>query len=141
VTASARFNERKRRAVTAFHRYVANPVMRRMVRFVPGLVVLETKGRRSGLLRRVPVGGRLDGSSFWLVAEHGRRAGYVRNIEADPRVRVLVRGCWHAGTAHLLPGDDARQRLKRLPAYNGFVVRLQGTDLLTLRIDLDQSSQ
>lgn len=128
----------KRRVVTWVHRHVANPVMRPVARFVPGMAVIETRGRRSGLPRQVPVGGRLEGSSFWLVAEHGRRAGYVRNIEADPRVRLMVRGRWHDGTARLLADDDVRQRLKWLPACNSLFVRLQGTDLLTLRIDLDQ---
>jgi deazaflavin-dependent oxidoreductase (nitroreductase family) len=111
--------------------------MRPAARFVPGLAIIETQGRRTGLPRRVPVGGRLEGSSFWLVAEHGRRAGYVRNIQAHPRVRLMIRGRWHDGTAHLLPDDDVRQRLKWLPAYNSLFVRLQGTDLLTVRIDLE----
>lgn len=127
----------KRRAVTWFQGHVANPLMRPAARFVPGMAVIETQGRRSGLPRRVPVGGRLEGSSFWLVAEYGRRAGYVQNIDAHPQVRLMVRGQWHDGTAHLLPEDDARQRLKQLPAYNSVAVRMLGTDLLTVRIDLD----
>jgi len=129
--------ERKRRVITWVHRHVANPLMRPAARFVPGMAIIETRGRRTGLPRRVPVGGRLDGSSFWLVAEHGRRAGYVRNIEAHSRVRLMLRGQWHEGTAHLLPDDDVRRRLKWLPLYNSVFVWLQGTDLLTLRIDLD----
>lgn len=127
----------KRRAVTWFQGHVANPLMRPAARFVPGMAVIESQGRRSGLPRRVPVGGRLEGSSFWLVAEHGRQAGYVRNIEAHPRVRLMIHGQWHDGTAHLLPDDDVSQRLKWLPVYNSFGVRLMGTDLLTVRIDLD----
>jgi deazaflavin-dependent oxidoreductase (nitroreductase family) len=137
MTPAASAGSRKRHAVTWIHRLV-NPVMRPAARFVPGMAVIETRGRRSGLPRRVPVGGRLEGSSFWLVAEHGRWANYVRNIQADPRVRLMIGGQWHDGTAHLLPDDDVRQRLKRLPAYNSLFVRLQGTDLLTLRIDLDR---
>jgi F420H(2)-dependent quinone reductase len=53
-------------------------------------------------------------------------------------VRVRIRGRWHDGTAHPLPDDDVRQRLKRLVAYNSLVVRMLETDLLTVRIDLDQ---
>ena len=33
----------------------------------------------------MPVGKTLDGDTLWMVAEHGRRAGYVRNIEANPQ--------------------------------------------------------
>ena len=72
--------------------------------------MLETIGRKSGLPRRNPVGDGLDGDTFWIVAEHGRRAAYVRNIEANPRVRVRVRGKWRSGTAVTLPDDDPRER-------------------------------
>lgn len=128
----------KRRVVTWFQKHVANPITRRVARFIPGQAVIETVGRRSGLPRLNPVGGQLEGSSFWVVTEHGRKSNYVRNIEANPRVRVQIKGHWHAGTAHLVDDDDPRERLKHLPRLNSLGVRLAGTDLLTLRIDLDQ---
>ena len=130
--------ERKRRVVTWFHRTLANPVMRRLGLFLPGQALLETVGRNSGQPRQVPVGGRLDGDTFWLVSNHGQRANYVRNIKADPQVRLRIRNRWRGGVAHLLPGDDPRARLRQLPAYNSAMVRLLGTNLLTVRIDLDQ---
>jgi hypothetical protein len=77
------------------------------------------------------------------VAEHGGRADYVRNIQADPHVRVLVRGRWRSGTAVPLPGDDTRERQRLLGRrgmgrrLNDAAVRSLGTDLLTVRIDLD----
>jgi deazaflavin-dependent oxidoreductase (nitroreductase family) len=101
--------------------------------------ILETIGRRSGELRQTPVGDGLRGDTFWLVAEHGRRAGYVRNIEANPRVRVFTNGRWRPGTAHLLPDDDPRARQRSLGRLNAIAVRAMGTDLLTIRIDLDRS--
>ncbi len=133
--------ERKRRLVSWYHRHCANPIMRRLARHVPGQAVIETTGRHSGLPRRTPVGGRLDGTSFWVVTNHGQRSNYVRNIAADPRVRVQIRGRWHTGTARLLPDDDPRQRLEQLPRYNSLLVRLLGTNLCTLRIDLDQPGE
>jgi hypothetical protein len=75
----------KQRVVTTVQRYLANPVARRLAGYVPGTAVLETTGRRTGKRRRTPVGGRMRDGSFWLVAEFGRRADYVRNLEADPR--------------------------------------------------------
>ena len=48
---------------------------------------------------------------LWIVAEHGRHAAYVQNIEANPRVRVLVAGRRRSGSAHLVQDDDPRQRL------------------------------
>jgi hypothetical protein len=50
--------------------------------------LIETTGRRSGKSRVTPVTNGLDGDVFWIVTEHGHKANYVRNIEANPRVRV-----------------------------------------------------
>jgi deazaflavin-dependent oxidoreductase (nitroreductase family) len=113
----------------------------------PGYALLETTGRKTGKPRRTPVGdGRL-GQQFWLVAEHGQKAGYVRNIAANPRVRLKLRdgfqARWHSGRARVLADDDPRQRQRwlagQLPssAANARAVRLFGSNLLTVRIDLD----
>ncbi|MGC9539895.1 nitroreductase/quinone reductase family protein [Streptomyces sp. UG1] len=121
------------RAATTFQRHVGNPVLRRL----PLQTVLETTGRVSGLPRQTPVGGRRIGDSFWLVSEFGDKSQYVRNIKADPRVRVRIRGRWHTGTAHLLPDDDPVARLRGLPRFNSAGVRAFGTNLLTIRVDLE----
>ena len=124
---------RKRRIVTACQRHLGNPLLSR----VPGQTVLETTGRRSGLPRRTPVGGRRRGDHFWMVSEFGLGSHYVRNILADPRVRLRLRGSWYCGVAHLLPDDDARARLHSLPRLNSIAVRALGTNLLTIRVDLE----
>ncbi|MGW0912299.1 nitroreductase/quinone reductase family protein [Streptomyces sp. NPDC002784] len=123
--------ERKYRTARAFQRRL-NAVMRRL----PQHTLLETTGRTSGLPRRTPVGGRRIGDSFWLVSEFGERSQYVRNILADPKVRVRVHGRWHEGTAHLMPEDDPVARLRTLPRFNSAAVRLIGAQLLTVRVDL-----
>ncbi|MCW2685118.1 MAG: nitroreductase [Mycobacterium sp.] len=74
---------------------------------------------------------------FWMVSEHGDRSHYVLNIKADHSVRVRIHGRWRTGTAHLLPDDDPVARLRELPGMNSAVVRVMGSDLLTVRIDLD----
>jgi deazaflavin-dependent oxidoreductase (nitroreductase family) len=129
----------KRRISTALTRYLVNPVVKLGVRarLVRGWSLLETRGRRSGRPRQTPVGNGLVDDTFWIVAEHGRKAGYVRNIEADPRVRVFVAGRWRTGTAYTMPEDDPRARQQQLPSLNARFVRLMGTELLTVRIDLD----
>jgi deazaflavin-dependent oxidoreductase (nitroreductase family) len=129
----------KRRLSTWFTRRVLNPVVKLAIRLrlVRGWALLETRGRTTGKPRQTPVGNGLQGDTFWIVAEHGRKAGYVRNIAADPRVRVFVGGKWRAGTAELLPDDDPRERQRQLPSVNAFMVRLAGTELLTIRVDLD----
>jgi deazaflavin-dependent oxidoreductase (nitroreductase family) len=128
----SRYHETKHRAVTAFQRRVANPLVTRL----PFQTLLETTGRKSGLPRRTPIGGRRTGHEFWFVSEFGEKSQYVRNIQAKPEVRVRINGKWHAGTAELVPQDDPRARLKALPQFNSAAVRAMGTNLLTLRVDL-----
>jgi len=74
----------KRRASKFASVRLLNPVMVRLLEagLVPrGWALLETTGRSSGVPRRVPVGDGLRGERFWIVAEHGRHADYVRNME------------------------------------------------------------
>jgi deazaflavin-dependent oxidoreductase (nitroreductase family) len=130
----------KRRLASALAKYAINPVAKIAHRLgLPvGVVILETTGRKSGLPRRNPVGKSLVGDTLWIVAEHGRKANYVRNIEANPRVRVKIGRRWRMGTAHLMPDDDPRERQRRMPnRVNSAMVRLMGTEPVTVRIDLD----
>jgi deazaflavin-dependent oxidoreductase (nitroreductase family) len=122
-------------SITTFlQKRVANPLMRRN----PLQTLLETTGRKSGEPRRTPLGGKLVDNQFWFVSEFGEQSQYVRNIKADARVRVRLRGRWRSGTAHLVPDDDPRARLRELPQFNSFGVRTFGTNLLTVRVDLDR---
>lgn len=124
-------------ALMAFQRRLSNPVFKAIAPVLPGQCVIETTGRKSGQPRRTPVTGRLEGSTFWLVSEFGRHANYVRNLEADPRVRVQVRGKWRTGTATVDDADDPRARLKKMPLMQGTMVRMVGRDLTTIRVELD----
>jgi deazaflavin-dependent oxidoreductase (nitroreductase family) len=131
----------KRRLTTLLARRVVNPLATLAIRarLLRGWALLETTGRKTGRPRTTPVGNGLLGETFWIVAEHGRKAGYVKNLLANPRVRVFVGGRWRSGTASVLEDDDPRERQKTLPRLNARLVRLMGTDLLTIRIDLDES--
>lgn len=125
-------------AVTrAAAKYFVNPVVSLVAGYVRWWALLETRGRRSGLPRRNPVGNGLQGGTFWIVAEHGRRAGYVKNIEADPHVRIRVGGRWRNGVAHVMQDDDPRARQRQLRKVNAAFVRLMSTQLLTIRVDLE----
>jgi deazaflavin-dependent oxidoreductase (nitroreductase family) len=120
------------RITNLFQKRLANPLMRRL----PNQTLLETTGRKSGEPRRTPVGGSRAGNEFWFVSEFGNKSQYVKNIKANPNVRVRLRGRWHNGTAHLVPEDDPHERLRSLPQYNSFGVRTFGTNLLSIRVDL-----
>jgi deazaflavin-dependent oxidoreductase (nitroreductase family) len=140
----------KRQIVHTLQKFLLNPP----IKFAfavglapPGYALLETIGRKSGKPRRTPVGNGRVGQQFWLVAEHGMKAGYVRNIAKNPQVRLKLRDGfrlrWHSGRARLLSDDDPRERQRWLAAHlpgsasNARAVRLFGTQLLTVQIDLD----
>jgi len=122
----------KRQVVHRAQRLVVNPIGRQLP-----VTMLETTGRKSGQPRHTPVGGKVIDNQFWMVSEHGEHSDYVHNIKANPAVRVRIGGQWRTGTAHLLPDDDPRQRLRSLPRLNSAGVVAWGTDLLTIRVDLD----
>ena len=115
----------------------------------PGDALLETVGRQSGKPRVTPVCDCLEGDTFWIVAQRGRDADYVRNIELNPGVRVkgsLSRGGWRSGTAHILDDDDPAERVRVLSLGNRWrrlCLQSSGsfaTNPLTIRIDLDPGS-
>jgi len=140
----------KFRIVRILQKYFFNPPIKFLLTIglaPPGYALLETVGHKSGKARRTPVGNGLVGKQFWIVAEHGNRAGYIRNILSNPQVRLKLRNGfrvrWHTGTANVLSDDDPRERQRwlasQLPgsAGNSRAVRIFGTQLLTVRIDLD----
>jgi deazaflavin-dependent oxidoreductase (nitroreductase family) len=130
----------KRRFSTFLTVRLVNPLVRRLAErgLVGGAVaLLETTGRKSGEKRVTPVGNGLRGDVFWIVTEHGWASSYVKNIQADPRVRVKVGRRWRAGTAHILPDDDPYERMRILGrGVNDAAVRLVGTEHLVIRVDL-----
>ena len=140
----------KHRIVHLLQKYLLNPPIKLLFAIgvaPPGYALLETTGRKTGKPRCTPVGDGRIGQQFWIVAEHGMKAGYVRNVASNPRVRLKMRdglrARWYTGTAHLLSDDDPRERQRWLANHlprssrNAAAVRLFGTQLLTVRIDLD----
>lgn len=140
-TAPAPVRGAKRRIARFTTNRLVNPVVRRLIErglFTPTWALLETVGRRSGQPRRTPVGNGLRGDTFWIVTEHGYASDYVKNIQADPRVRVKVGRRWYAGRAEILPDDDPRERLRWLRRpVNDTMLRLVGTQQLVIRVDLE----
>ena len=97
----------------------------------PWWLMLVTTGRRSGRPRRVVLDViRRDDGRLWIIAADGRRADFVRNIEADPRVEVWHRGSRHRATARPLEEADAAifavDLYRRRPGYLRAVYRMLG---------------
>jgi deazaflavin-dependent oxidoreductase (nitroreductase family) len=127
------------KAVRFYRKYIGNPALRGWSSFMPGFAVVEVVGRKTGKRHRVNVGGRRIGEAFWFLARSD--AQYVRNLTANPRVRIRFHGRWHQGLAHALRDSDPRERLLRLNPMNGAFLWVVGADLLTIRVDLEEGAE
>jgi deazaflavin-dependent oxidoreductase (nitroreductase family) len=129
---------------------IVNPLIRLAFRIGlpdPGDAFLETTGRDTGEPRLTPVCDGLEGDTFWLLSQRGRAADWVRNIEADARVRIQLRSrrpsTWRSGTAHIVVDDDPYERQRILgqgKPWRRLCLRTSAalaTDLMTVRVDLD----
>jgi deazaflavin-dependent oxidoreductase (nitroreductase family) len=122
-------------------RYLLNPPMKLLVwaGLSPGHVLVETQGRRSGKRRRNVVGMMTAGDVGWVVAEQGRHAGWVRNVEAHPNVRVRVGRRWRPARAEIAADDDPEARLDAFGRRShAAAVRRFGTELTTVRFDFEK---
>ena len=98
--------QRVKRFVAVIFWRVVNPPTRLLAGRVPWWVLVETTGRTTGKRRRTPLAtGPYDDAGIRLIAAHGRHASWVKNLEAKPEVRVLLRGRWRDGTAAVEPLD------------------------------------
>ena len=109
------------RITNFFQKRVANPLMRRN----PFQTLLETTGRKSGEPRRTPLGGSRVGDQFWFVSEFGDKSQYVKNIQANPNVRVRLRG----PMAQRRRPPGARRRPARAAAVTAAVQQLRRAHL------------
>ena len=133
----------KRSVVRLLQKYVVNPPVKLALGLgivPPTHALLETVGRKTGRSRQNPVGNGLskDGRTFWIVAEHGTEASYVKNLQAHPNVRLKIGRRWRNGRATVVPEDDPLIRLKTIGRpVNAAMVRAMGTTLLSIRVDLE----
>ena len=132
---------RGRRRVVTFQRYLLNPPMKAAVwlGLVPGHVLVEPTGRKTGKRRRTVVGCHVDGTTVWVVAEQGRHAGYVRNLAANPDVRLRLHRRWRHAVGSVADTEDPDARLDAdFDPKHAALMRRYGTDLLTVRFDLQR---
>ncbi|KRE33557.1 nitroreductase [Mycobacterium sp. Soil538] len=129
---------RKFRRERAIGHYLLNPV----VKALGGLGVrtalateLETIGRKTGKVRRVPVSVQFDGTGAWLICQHGTRSGWGSNIVENPKIRVRQGNQWRTGIATLRPDDDVVARGRKFGRLGSRVVQALETTPISVRID------
>ena len=87
-----------------------------------GVCQLQTIGRVSGRPRTIDIWFATDGERAYMLAGGRHRAHWVRNLMADPRVRVRIAGQTLAGTARVIEGQDRETLARQLVAakYQGW---------------------
>jgi deazaflavin-dependent oxidoreductase (nitroreductase family) len=97
------------RGFRVVNRYLALPLLRAglgplmSTPLTGSLMILRTRGRKTGLMRETPLGYSILDGSVWCCAGFGAETQWYRNIVADPRVEVvLASGAAFAGRAEVV---------------------------------------
>ena len=88
-----------------------------------GLIVLETRGRKSGRLRRSPLAATRIGSHVLVGTFRGARSQWVRNLAAQPRTRFWLGGKARGTRAFVMHNGKRFRVPKALPRPLQAVVR------------------
>ena len=129
---------RKFRRERAIGRYLINPTVKGMNKL--GLrtalaTELETIGRKTGQVRRVPVSVQFDNNGAWVICQHGTRSGWGRNIVDNPNIRVRQGNQWRNGIAAFRPDDDVVARGRNFGLLGAKVAKALETTPVSVRID------
>ena len=87
-----------------------------------GVCHLQTIGRTSGRPRTIEIWFATDGTRIYLLAGGRERAHWVRNLRADPRVRVRIGGRTIDARARVISGEPGETEARRMLAakYQGW---------------------
>ena len=83
---------------------------------------LQTTGRTSGRPRTIEIWFATDGERIYLLAGGRHRAHWVRNLVADPHVRIRIGGRTLEGDARVIEGGERETLARHLLAtkYQGW---------------------
>jgi deazaflavin-dependent oxidoreductase (nitroreductase family) len=96
------------------------------------IMVLKTRGRKSGKVRYAPVNYAISGGSVYCIAGWGRSTHWFANLREYPSVEVLLPGRPLSGIAEeVTDPDEARQALVRVARNAGFALLFDGLNPLT----------
>jgi deazaflavin-dependent oxidoreductase (nitroreductase family) len=129
---------RKFRRERAIGRCLLNPAVKGLSRLGVRTAMateLETIGRKTGQVRRVPVSAQFDNNGAWVISQHGTRSGWGRNIADNPNIRMRQGNQWRAGVATFRPDDDVVARGRKYGRLGAKVVRALETTPVSVRIE------
>lgn len=100
-------------------------------------LIVETRGRRSGKRRRLPVGFLDDGGRIIVVVEDGKRAQWVQNALAEGgRLRIFLRGSWRPARIQILDGAPEAY-LGKMNRVHAMFVRHESSTPCVIELMLD----
>ncbi|MGZ6267352.1 MAG: nitroreductase/quinone reductase family protein [Candidatus Limnocylindrales bacterium] len=101
----------------AMNKYISVPALRAgLGSFISNpltgyLMVLRTRGRKSGEMRDAPLGYTIVGEYVYCIAGFGSKTHWYRNVLADPHVEVTLPGRSFSGVAEEVTDADERTRV------------------------------
>ena len=110
-----------------------NPLTRPISGYAPWWVLVETTGRRTGRRRLTPLANApFDGATLSVLSVYGDFAAFVKNIRANPAVRIKRRGRWLDGTAEVV--DPTPESVARVGVYARRALLRFGSDSKVVRV-------
>jgi deazaflavin-dependent oxidoreductase (nitroreductase family) len=85
-------------------RYMSTPLM-------GYLMILRTRGRKSGEMRDAPLGYAIVGDAVYCLAGFGRKTHWFQNILVDPKVEVILSSRAFSGLAEEVTDPAERRRV------------------------------
>jgi len=130
-----KFYKRSKLGPITAYRIGLGPLIGRVV------LLLTTTGRKSGLARVTPLQFELIDGVYHIGAVFGTKTDWVRNIQADPQVKVRVKNQEFKGTAVVFTdpeelADFIEYRLEKRPRLIGMIMRMDGFSSNPTRADL-----
>ena len=101
----------------AMNKYISVPALRAgLGRFMSNpftgyLMILRTRGRKSGEMRDAPLGYTIVGEYVYGIAGFGRKTHWYQNVLADPHVEVGLPGRSFSGVAEEVTDQEERTRI------------------------------
>jgi deazaflavin-dependent oxidoreductase (nitroreductase family) len=91
------------------------------------LMILRTRGRKSGEMRDAPLGYTIVGDHVYCIAGFGRPTHWFQNVLADPHVEVILPSRAFSGVAEEVTDREERRRaLVSLLRSLGLVAGMMG---------------
>ena len=105
------------------------------------ILLLTTKGRKSGLPRTIPLQYEKINGAYYLGSANGENSDWVRNLLADPQVKLWVGKAEFAGTAEVIRDRERianflAYRVKRHPLMLMLILKMDGVSARPNRQEL-----